>query len=105
MPRCTFCGIQIPKSTGKLFVYSSGKTASFCKSKCEKNFMALKRKPLNVRWTEHYRKEHKKSTKEEKATVKEEVKTETPTVEEKVPEEKKEEPKEKDKPAPEAKKK
>ena len=60
MPRCTFCGIQIPKGTGMIFVYTSGKTANFCKSKCEKNFMNVKRKPLSVRWTEYYRKEHKK---------------------------------------------
>tara|TARA_Y100000310_G_scaffold343489_1_gene451378 strand:+ start:1914 stop:2294 length:381 start_codon:yes stop_codon:yes gene_type:complete len=67
MPRCTFCGIQIPKGTGKLYVYSSGKTANFCKSKCEKNFLGVKRKPLEVRWTDQYRKEHKKDQKTEKA--------------------------------------
>ena len=70
MPRCTFCGIQIPKGTGKLYVYSSGKTANFCKSKCEKNFLGVKRKPLEVRWTEHYRKEHKKDQKTEKVEEK-----------------------------------
>lgn len=63
MPRCTFCGIQIPKGTGKMYVYVSGKIENFCKSKCEKNYLKLKRKPLNVKWTEQYRKEHKKGIK------------------------------------------
>jgi large subunit ribosomal protein L24e len=60
MPKCTFCSIEVEKGTGKLFVYASGKTASFCSSKCEKNLLKLKRKPLKVRWTEAYRREHKK---------------------------------------------
>jgi large subunit ribosomal protein L24e len=65
MPKCTFCGVEVPKGTGKIFVYTSGKIANFCSNKCEKNLLKLKRKPLKVRWTEHYRKEHKKdSTKE-----------------------------------------
>lgn len=64
MPKCTFCGVQIQKGTGKIFVYTSGKQANFCSNKCEKNLLKLKRKPLNVRWTEYYRKEHKKSEKE-----------------------------------------
>ena len=60
MPKCTFCGDNIEKGTGKMFVYSSGKVANFCSNKCEKNLLKLKRKPLNVKWTAEYRKEHKK---------------------------------------------
>ena len=63
MPRCTFCGIEVPKGTGKMYVYASGKIANFCKSKCEKNYLKLRRKPLTVKWTEQYRKEHKKGVK------------------------------------------
>ncbi len=60
MPNCTFCGINIEKGTGKLFVYTSGKTANFCSNKCEKNLLQLKRKPVRTKWTAEYRKEHKK---------------------------------------------
>lgn len=60
MPKCNFCGTPIEKGTGKIFVYSSGKVLNFCSGKCEKNLLKLKRKPLKIRWTEAYRKEHKK---------------------------------------------
>ncbi|PIN76363.1 50S ribosomal protein L24e [Candidatus Woesearchaeota archaeon CG10_big_fil_rev_8_21_14_0_10_36_11] len=63
MPKCTFCGNSIMKGTGKLFAYANGKVAYFCSNRCEKNLLKLKRKPLTVRWTEHFRKEHKKDTK------------------------------------------
>lgn len=63
MPKCTFCGNQIEKGTGKMFIYVSGKIDYYCSSKCERNVHKLKRKPLNVRWTEHYRREHKKEVK------------------------------------------
>ena len=65
MPKCAFCGNQIKKGTGKLFIYNSGKTDYFCSHKCETNLLVLKRKPLKIRWTEAYRKEHKKGLKEE----------------------------------------
>ena len=60
MPKCTFCGNELTKGTGKRFVHTSGKIDFFCSSKCEKNMLELKRKPLNVRWTQEYRREHKK---------------------------------------------
>jgi len=65
MPNCTFCGINIKKGIGKLFVYISGKTANFCSNKCEKNLLQLKRKPVRTKWTEEYRKEHKKLNKDQ----------------------------------------
>ena len=61
MPKCHFCGVEVPKGHLKIFVYVSGKIANFCSRKCEKNLLKLKRKPLETRWTEAYRKEHKKS--------------------------------------------
>jgi large subunit ribosomal protein L24e len=60
MPKCTFCGTQIEKGTGKMFVYSSGKVANFCSNKCEKNLHKLKRKPVRMRWTEAFQKENRK---------------------------------------------
>ena len=64
MPKCNFCGNSIQKSTGKIFVYASGKILNFCSGKCEKNMLVLKRKPLREKWTEFFRKEHKKDQKE-----------------------------------------
>ena len=64
MPKCSFCGDSLKKGTGKMFVYTSGKISHFCSGKCEKNLLRLKRKPLETRWTQEYRKEHKKDEKE-----------------------------------------
>ena len=60
MPKCAFCGRSVEKGTGKMLIYISGKIDFFCSNKCEKNLLKLGRKPLRVRWTEEYRKEHKK---------------------------------------------
>ncbi len=60
MPKCTFCGTSIKKGTGKIYAYASGKINNFCSMKCEKNLLKLGRKSLKVKWTEAYRKEHKK---------------------------------------------
>jgi|TARA_B100001971_G_scaffold181949_1_gene178975 large subunit ribosomal protein L24e len=54
MPNCTFCGEEMERGTGLLFVFKSGKTANFCSKKCEKNQLKLKRKPREQRWTKHY---------------------------------------------------
>ena len=54
MANCTFCGISIPKGTGKLFVQKDGKTLNFCSNKCEKNLLVLRRKPRNITWTNEY---------------------------------------------------
>lgn len=51
MPKCSFCGIQIPKGTGKMLVFPNGKTNWFCSSKCEKNLVKLKRNPRKLKWT------------------------------------------------------
>lgn len=60
MPKCSFCGVSIPKGTGKMYVFTSGKINYYCAKKCEKNHLKLGRKPLKVKWTEAYRKENKK---------------------------------------------
>lgn len=53
---CTFCGEEIQKGTGKMFVKTDGKVLHFCSNKCEKNMLKLKRKPINVKWTKHHKK-------------------------------------------------
>jgi len=62
MPRCTFCGNEIERGLLKMFVHTSGKVSNFCSNKCEKNLLKLGRKPLETKWTEYYRNEHKKGS-------------------------------------------
>ena len=52
--KCTFCGKVIPKGTGKIYVKKDGKIFNFCSSKCEKNMIQLKRKPVQTKWTEQH---------------------------------------------------
>ena len=44
--RCSFCGENIERGTGKMFVKKTGRIHYFCSSKCEKNLINLGRKPL-----------------------------------------------------------
>lgn len=55
--KCTFCGQEIEKGTGKMFVYKDGKIVYFCSMKCEKNQLKLKKKARTVKWTRAYQKE------------------------------------------------
>lgn len=57
MSKCSFCGKNIKEGTGKIFVHTSGRISSFCKAKCEKNLLKLKRKPRYFKWTSFYKKE------------------------------------------------
>ncbi|HDN83745.1 MAG TPA: 50S ribosomal protein L24e [Candidatus Altiarchaeales archaeon] len=76
---CSFCGAEIPKGTGKMFVTKRGVVYYFCSGKCEKNMLKLKRNPRKVKWTAAYRKEKEarlKLIEKDKAKVKEEEKKE-----------------------------
>jgi len=55
MAKCSFCGKNINRGTGKLFVTKVGKQLPFCSSKCEKNLLILKRNPRKYKWTTHYK--------------------------------------------------
>lgn len=55
--KCSFCGKNIPKGTGKIFVYKTGKTLNFCSGKCEHNMNDLKRKPAKTKWVSKKQKE------------------------------------------------
>ncbi|MBI2143828.1 50S ribosomal protein L24e [Candidatus Woesearchaeota archaeon] len=55
MARCGFCGNEIPKGTGFIFVEKTGKALYFCSSKCERN-VGLGRIPRKTRWTQEFRK-------------------------------------------------
>ncbi|MBI2133817.1 50S ribosomal protein L24e [Candidatus Woesearchaeota archaeon] len=42
--RCSFCGEEMEKGTGKMYVRKTGKIFYFCSSKCEKSLVKLGRK-------------------------------------------------------------
>ncbi|MCD6463987.1 TRASH domain-containing protein [Candidatus Woesearchaeota archaeon] len=56
MVKCSFCGNDLKPGTGKMYVTKSGKIYYFCSSKCEKNFLKLKRNPRRQKWTKLYKK-------------------------------------------------
>ncbi|MCD6495718.1 MAG: 50S ribosomal protein L24 [Candidatus Aenigmarchaeota archaeon] len=51
--KCTFCGAEIPRGRGKMFVKISGQVLYFCGSKCQKNYQ-LKRDGKKVKWTKKH---------------------------------------------------
>lgn len=63
--KCSFCGREIELGTGKSLVKKDGTLFNFCSTKCEKNLLKLKRKPIKVPWTHAYRKFKGKLTKAE----------------------------------------
>lgn len=58
--RCSFCGQRIEPGTGKMFVKTDGSVFYFCKNKCKKNMLGLKRLPRETRWTNKYKTIHNK---------------------------------------------
>ncbi|MCD6522912.1 MAG: hypothetical protein J7K68_04125 [Candidatus Diapherotrites archaeon] len=75
--KCSFCGREIPRGTGKIIATREGDIYYICSSKCEKNMFKLKRKPQKVKWTMRYQyeknirsSEPKKEEKVEKKKVK-----------------------------------
>lgn len=54
MVKCDFCGTEITKGTGKLYVKKDGKAFNLCSNKCEKNMIVLKRKPRTTTWTQEH---------------------------------------------------
>lgn len=56
MANCNFCGENIERGTGKMYVESKGTIYNFCSSKCEKNMLKLRRKPRNIAWTKEAKK-------------------------------------------------
>ena len=51
---CSFCGEEIKKGTGIMFVKANGTVYVFCSSKCKINLLKLKRKPRKIKWTSKY---------------------------------------------------
>jgi large subunit ribosomal protein L24e len=65
MAECAFCGEKLKPGTGFLFVKKDGTALFFCKRKCEKNLLVLKRSPLSQKWAKAHR-ETKQASKQEK---------------------------------------
>ena len=51
---CSFCGNEIEPGTGKMYIKKDGTVYYFCKSKCQKNLLHLKRVPHRIEWTSRY---------------------------------------------------
>ncbi len=47
--KCSFCGTDIRRGTGKMFVKNTGELSYFCSSKCEKN-NAMGRNSKKLKW-------------------------------------------------------
>ncbi len=51
---CAFCGNEIEPGTGRMYVKVDGTTFNFCKNKCLKNMIKLRRVPRRTAWTQPY---------------------------------------------------
>lgn len=107
MPKCSFCGEDLRRGTGKLFVYTDGRISYFCSMKCEKNQLKLKRIPANIKWTKRFRDEKKAAGQqpEQKAVKKDEAVQKQPVKEHKAAAQPEAKPKEAPKQAPKTAKK
>ncbi len=74
MARCSFCGYEIERGTGKTIVQKDASILHFCSKRCEKSMLVLKRNPLKVAWTLRFRKFRGKAKKEEALALEEEEK-------------------------------
>ncbi|MDP2750650.1 MAG: 50S ribosomal protein L24e [Nanoarchaeota archaeon] len=55
MVKCDFCGLEISRGTGKMYVKKDGRIFNLCSMKCEKNLFKLGRVPRYVKWTQSAR--------------------------------------------------
>jgi large subunit ribosomal protein L24e len=51
---CSFCGKPIEPGTGLMFVRNDNQRFQFCSRKCERNLIALRRRPRRIKWTTSY---------------------------------------------------
>ena len=55
MTKCSFCGYEIERGTGKIKFMKDEKVVHLCSMKCEKNMFKLKRIPRETCWTADYK--------------------------------------------------
>lgn len=58
--KCSICGSNISKGSGKMFVRNDGRIFYFCSSKCQRNFK-LGRDPKKLKWVSSEKKVKKTS--------------------------------------------
>ena len=56
MAGCSFCGIELPKGSGRLYAKRDGTVFYFCSSKCMKNQLKLGRVGKKIKWAKKTRK-------------------------------------------------
>ncbi len=56
MPKCSFCGNDLLRGTGLMYVKKDTTVYYFCKRKCEKNLLKLHRNPRKAEWTAVHKK-------------------------------------------------
>ena len=49
MAKCSFCGINIERGTGKTLAKNDASMLYFCSNKCSKNLLKLKRNPRKIK--------------------------------------------------------
>lgn len=54
MVECSYCGKEIKKGTGKVFVRENGSVLNFCSNKCEQNMLKLGRDARKFKWTKSF---------------------------------------------------
>ena len=54
MAKCVFCGTNIQRGTGMMYVKVDGRVMNFCSKKCEKSVLKFNKKPRETKWTEEY---------------------------------------------------
>jgi large subunit ribosomal protein L24e len=77
MTSCSFCGSEVTPGTGKMYIKRDGTVWHFCKSKCQRNQIGLRRVNRHVGWTRAYG-EHKGDRLSEQAARVAEAAAKTP---------------------------
>ncbi len=56
MAKCSFCGDDLLRGSGLMYVKRDGTVYFFCRRKCEKNLLKLRRNPRKIEWTSAHEK-------------------------------------------------
>lgn len=64
--KCSYCGKEIARGTGKIFVKTDGKILYFHSNKCENNALKLGRDARKFKWTAHFERGTKAKKEEQK---------------------------------------